>query len=304
MIILVSSLSFAGDTLGAFRYYNTTIDGYTYYTKDSVFLVDIWDGSGTRCSFSVDRAVYKTHIYSLSTIDTNFVYFDGSFLIDIFKYPVSYSYVPLPLKHLRFPIISGDWWQAVDTCFFPLNQTYPYLDLDLDGVVDSIFVDTATSRVIRVAGDTVEISISEVFMKIRYTEQRIIDIDTATNDTLIYRNYTDHIKFDMRVVYVANLGYISYHIDTLWKAISYDIIHTTPYDSTHIPPVFYPYSQYYIRELVPTSISEGGESMSEHTKIYDISGRLIYEGTIGNFKPRKKGIYFIKEGKVIRKIIY
>lgn len=306
MIFLVSSLSFVGDTLGAFRYYYNTEIGSTHQTKDSVFSVDIWDGSGTRCSFSVDRAIYRTHHYDIVPYeDTSFVYFDGTFLVDILN--TDLVGIPLPIKHLKFPLISGDRWQAIDTCLYPLRTYYPYAHLDTDSIIDSIYVDTAGAR-IYVYGDTSVVQINDITIRIKTTERRVMHIDTVSGDTLIYTHFTIHRKFNMRVKYVAYMGYISLHIDTLYEAISYDIIHTTPYDSTHIPPVFTGRTDYYIRTYIPSSLYENERVDSpypEIIRIYDITGRKIFEDRIiGTEKVKlKNGVYFIMFGNRARKVI-
>ena len=291
--MLLSSLSFAGYDLGNFRYYNLRVSsGDSYIVKDSVFMVDTWDGSGTRCSFLVDRAKYFTRNETVYGIDTNFVYFDGQYLVDILW--------GIPIKHLKFPIIAGDWWQAIDTCFYPLNTYYPFEDIDLDGIVDSMFVDTAIARVLRVSGDTVEILVGEIFKKVKTTRPRIISIDTSTNDTVKWAHMEHLEKFNLKLTYVAYLGYISLRVDTLYSADTWAVIHTSPYDSTQIPPVYLPMRDYYIKEYLSTNAKEISSGFkSDDVKIYNISGRLIKP----DFLRTKKGVYFIKVKDRIKKVI-
>ncbi len=291
MIILISSLSFAGYTLGAFRYYRLVLDGNTYNIKDSVFLVGVWDGSGTRCSFSVDMAKYVS-IYSYTYSETTIVYFDGTYLVEDFE--------DLSIKHLKFPLIVGNTWQAMDTCFYPLNEFYPYKYVDSDSIIDSIYVRPANAELVRISGDTVEIHISGIYRKIKWTSRNIVSIDTSTNDTLFEANYTLHDSFNLRITYIANFGYISFRVDTLYRGLSYDLIHTSPYDSTHIPPIMMPVPDHYIKTLSGVNISESVRDKKEEemVEIYDVGGRLVYPP---DERKLKRGIYFIRRNNKIEK---
>lgn len=295
MIFVISSLSFAGYDVGDFRTYRFIDRSRVKTMKDSVFLVDVWDGSGTRCSFSVDRAKYISKIYDSSSIiiDTNFVYFDGNFLVDVFRA----SFATIPIKHLRFPVIVGDWWQAIDTCYYPLLTYYPYTNIDGDGIIDSIFVDTSTARVSRVSGDTIDIFIGGINVKLKMTESRIISIDTSSGDTTKFAHYELIYEFNIKLKYVANFGYISFRIDTLIEKITWAIIHTTPYDSIQIPPMINSMERdYYIKEIPSTYIYENKHfNLGRGVEIYDVSGRTI--------QRMKRGIYFIREGSKVRKMI-
>ncbi len=295
MIFVISSLSFAGYDVGDFRTYRFIDRRRVKMMEDSVFLVDVWDGSGTRCSFSVDRAKYISKIYDSSStvIDTNFVYFDGTFLVDVFRA----SFATIPIKHLKFPVVVGDWWQAIDTCYYPLLTYHPYTNIDGDSIIDSIFVDTSTARVLRVSGDTIDIFIGGINVKLKMTESTIIGIDTSSGDTTKYAHYEFIYEFNLKLRYIANFGYISFRIDTLIEKITWAIIHTAPYDSVQVPPMINSVeTDYYIKEIPSTYISERRHlNLGEDVEIYDVSGRKV--------QRMKRGIYFIREGGKIRKVI-
>jgi len=89
-------------------------------------------------------------------------------------------------------------------------------------------------------------------------------------------------------------------VDTLYRGLSYDLIHTSPYDSTHIPPIFIPVPNHYIKTLSGVNILESvrDKKNGEAVEIYDVSGRLIYPS---DERKLKRGIYFIRRNNKIEK---
>ena len=56
------------------------------------------------------------------------------------------------------------------------------------------------------------------------------------------------------------------------------------------------------------AVEEGGKRVGiieGYVKVYDVSGAVVFEGEYKDFKPKKRGVYFIRtrEGRTYRKVI-
>lgn len=298
MLIFVSSLSFAGYNPGYFKWYFTTDKGYTYISKDTV----ISNYTITICSRLVDAASYISEDTTLYTWDILNAYYDGEFLTDALNLSVLSPYrYPIYLRLLRFPLVLLYTWQVVDTCIQPANRMFPVGDLDSDGIDDSLRVDSTHIRITFLSSDSVKVETDT--LKILFRQTRPIILYADSSDTIMYKNIKNTYKFVLKAKYIPYVGYEYMRADTAEYIYEYDYIRTSTSDSAHISfSAMLP--EFFIKNLVDLSTAEG-HIIKEHGTIYelyDVSGRVIQRGTV-NLTNLRRGIYFIKGGSRIKKII-
>ncbi len=298
MLIFVSSLSFAGYNPGYFRWYSIADKGYTYISKDTV----ISNYMTTICSRLVDAASYISEDTALYTWDSLNAYYDGEFLTEALNLSVLSPYrYPIYLRLLRFPLVISYTWQVVDTCIQPANRMFPVGDLDLDGIDDSLRVDSAYIRIAFVSSDSIKVETDTLKIVFRQTKPIILYADSS--DTIMYKNIKNTYKFVLRAKYIPYVGYEYMRADTAEYIYEYDYIRTSTSDSAHISSsAMLP--EFFIKNLVAVRITESYIMAGSGTiyELYDVSGRVIQRGTVDPTNLRK-GIYFIKERNRIRKII-
>ncbi len=325
VMLIYANLGFGGYTAGAARYYGVYYLGYSssydFFLRDTVLSVYSWDGSGSRCSFSslVDRADFIIYeiLYDTTTpvYDTGFAYYDGTYLVDFGNIFIHPPFLEAPVRVLKFPLIVGESWQAVDTCKAALRQTFPSPagDGDYDGIVDSIYYDTSYATLTYHSGDTVEVLLSPLIVALRMTSVSPYD------DTTLACCENDIFKMYIRLRYVNGIGLTYLNIDSLMVYVSYALIDTaeTPWDTTYMPPTLYQtYYNYEVWEYITTGVSEREThsvafvlkdkeiEAKEDISIYRYDGRIVKRLKAGQKVRLRKGIYFVKTRRGTEKIIF
>lgn len=301
MVYLITSLDFAGYIAGSFRFYQVMYRGSSYPSveKDSIILTT----TTMKCSSPSDMAVYISEDTIYYSFDSLKAYYDGEFLTDAIKIRLNSVKYPIYLRLLRFPLIISYSWQVVDTCIQPANRIVPIRDLDGDGISDSLRVDSTHIRIIFVSTDSVKVETDTITVVFKLTMPMILYADST--DTIMYKNFKHTFKFVLRGKYLPYIGYEYLRADSTEYIYEYDYIRTYTSDSSHVSinmtmwPLF-------IRELVSTKIAENPimETEDQVHELYDVNGRLLWKGK-GNYKIQNlpRGVYFIKVGKRVKKVI-
>ncbi|MEO0148486.1 MAG: T9SS type A sorting domain-containing protein [candidate division WOR-3 bacterium] len=205
---------------------------------------------------------------------------------------------------MRFPLVMSYTWQVVDTCIQPAGRMVPIMDLDADGISDSLFVDSSNIGITFVSTDSVKIETDTITVIFKLTRPMILYADSS--DTIMHKNFKHTFKFILRGKYLPYIGYEYLRSDTAEYIYEYDYIRTSTSDSLHASANI-TLSPFYIRELIFTKVAEKPikETKGQVYELYDVNGRLICrgKGALYNTQKLPKGVYFVRVGKRVKKVI-